>query len=369
MRKPQSSRTIAAILLLLIFLLSIPFAASERLRGSITALFYPIWQKADALGRSVGLITYNDELYSTQDGYLTKTEELQRLQLQNLLLHQKLEATLEILKLHQEIPSSSQFTIEKILPARVIYRSPATWSSSLWINVGEADNRRLNDEIVAHNSPVLVGLSIVGIVEEVREYQSRVRLITDSGLTPSVRAARGGKQDKYLVELLDNLKHMLQGNEEVFNSPSDKERFLSDIQNLLYRLEKERQTIFLAKGELQGSSYPIWRAGGQVLQGMGFNYEFSDAEGAKRDLRTGKIIGATNDEPLIPLLRVQDLLVTTGMDGVFPAGLHAARVTFIKPLREGDYYYEIEALPTAGNLNDISTVFVIPPLSKRFTIN
>ncbi len=35
------------------------------------------------------------------------------------------------------------------------------------------------------------------------------------------------------------------------------------------------------------------------------------------------------------------------MDGVFPEGLKVARVTKIQALREGDYCYEIEALPLA----------------------
>lgn len=365
MRKPQSSRTIAAILILLIFLLSISLTASERLRSSITSAFHPLWQKVDSIKQYIGFLEYSDDIYLSHDTPLSKTEELQRLQLQNLLLQQKLEATLEILRLHQEIPAHSNLAMHEILPARVIYRSPAAWNSSLWINVGEFDNRRLNRQIVAHNSPVLVGLSIVGVVEEVREYQSRVRLITDSGLTPAVRASRGGKQEKYLVEILDNLKHILQSDESIFTQSADKDHFLGEIQNLLHRLENERQTIYLAKGELQGTSHPIWRTGGQVLHGIGFNYDFSDNEGPKRDLRTGKIIGSANDDSAIPLLKINDLLVTTGMDGVFPAGLQAARVTLIKPLREGDYYYEIEALPTAGNLSDISTVFVIPPISRN----
>ena len=61
------------------------------------------------------------------------------------------------------------------------------------------------------------------------------------------------------------------------------------------------------------------------------------------------------------MLKVNDLLVTTGMDGVFPEGLHVATVTKIRPLKEGDYYYQLEAIPTAGNLEEISIVSILPP--------
>lgn len=40
-----------------------------------------------------------------------------------------------------------------------------------------------------------------------------------------------------------------------------------------------------------------------------------------------------------------------------------AEVTKVHPLKEGDYFYELEALPVAGNFDDLSLVFVIPPVS------
>ena len=64
----------------------------------------------------------------------------------------------------------------------------------------------------------------------------------------------------------------------------------------------------------------------------------------------------------IPLIQVHDLLVTTGIDGVFPPGLRVAEVKKVFPLSEGAYTYEIEAIPTAGNLNNLQHVFIIPPV-------
>jgi cell shape-determining protein MreC len=95
------------------------------------------------------------------------------------------------------------------------------------------------------------------------------------------------------------------------------------------------------------------------LRGTGFNYDFADDEGPGRDLRTGKPL--EGKKPAIPLIKVGDLLITTGFDGVFPAGLQAARVSKIFPLKEGDYYYDIEALPSENHLDELSLVFVLQP--------
>jgi cell shape-determining protein MreC len=85
------------------------------------------------------------------------------------------------------ILSSQLFSIQ----AQVIFREPVSWSSAVWIDRGLADNKRLGKQIIAEDSPVVVGHSIVGVVEYVGEKRSRVRLISDHSLTPSVRVVRG----------------------------------------------------------------------------------------------------------------------------------------------------------------------------------
>jgi cell shape-determining protein MreC len=221
------------------------------------------------------------------------------------LLERKIEILSEALQLEMApiLPST------EVIAARVIYRSPATWNSSLWINVGRATN----EKVVRKNSPVLVGNHVVGVIDHVEEHQSRVRLITDSALTPSVRATR--------------------------------------------------EMLHLAKGELYGSSKPLWRSHGTVLKGVGFNYDFPDEKGPSRDLRTGKPMNQKGAS--VPLIMVNDVLVTTGMDGVFPPDLSVATVTKIAPLKEGDFAYEIEAIPTAPDLDNLSLLFVLPPIKPN----
>ena len=60
---------------------------------------------------------------------------------------------------------------------------------------------------------------------------------------------------------------------------------------------------------------------------------------------------------------MNDVLVKTGMDGVFPPGFQVATVTRIELLKEGDYFYELEARPIAGPLEELSLVFVLPPMT------
>lgn len=222
---------------------------------------------------------------------------IEKFQLENQLLKNELKA------LRQQFGDDLGYIFYldfDVVPAKVIFRSPAAWDSTLWINVGKATNAQLGRDIVLHNSPVVVGRSIVGVVDYVGEQQSRVRLITDSGLTPSVRVSRN---------------------------------------NLL-----------LAKGELRGISQPLWRTQKPLLKGSGFNYDFADEKGPAQDLRSGNI------------LRQGDLLVTTGLDGVFPPNLQAARITKVYPLREGDAFYEVDAQPTATELDELSYLFVLKPI-------
>jgi len=268
----------------ILFVLSISIATTAKLRGAFVAFFKPA---LNLMGKSEP----------------PSSAALQRMTLENRMLKSELKR----LKDHFGDDLGYIFYMDyDIIPAKVIFRAPGTWDSSLWINVGKTTNAQLGRVVVAHNSPVVVGKSVIGVIDYVGEKQSRVRLITDSGLTPSVRAVR------------------TQG----------------------------AVVHHLAKGELQGSGRPLWRTNEHLLRGIGFNYDFADEAGPARDLQ-----GST-----LPLIQVNDLLVTTGLDGVFPPGLQVAKVTKVLPLREGDYYYELEAKPTANNLDELSYIFVLKPV-------
>jgi hypothetical protein len=108
---------------------------------------------------------------------------------------------------------------------------------------------------------------------------------------------------------------------------------------------------FFAKGEISGTSAPYFRALKSTLKGIGFNYNFADEEGPSR--------GADK-----AILQENDLLITSGLDGIFPPGLHVGRVTAIKTLKPGACFYDLEATASAGDLSDLTFVYVLPPVSE-----
>jgi hypothetical protein len=123
----------------------------------------------------------------------------------------------------------------------------------------------------------------------------------------------------------------------------------------------EGKGLFLAKGEIQGMRYPLWRERGAVLRGQGFNYDFEDAEGPSRDLRTGKINSSL--EKGLPLIQAGDNIITTGMDGLFPGGLQVGTVSKVYPLKEGSSSYEAEIKSPIQDFEDLVFLTILPALS------
>lgn len=247
------------------------------------------------------------------------------------------------------------------MPAKVIFREPNHWSSTLWIDVGEEDNEKLGVKIIAHNSPVVIGRSLVGVVEHVQRNRSEVRLITDARLVPSVRAVRGEQSHRCLLQLIDQLASILQKRSGLFSTLNEEKQVLTSLANLRRSLSQGWGDYYLAKGELYGSSLPLWRSKRLLLQGVGFNYDTPDEEGMSRDLRTGEPLNGVGKG--MPLLQPGDILVTSGLDGIFPQGLEVGIVSKVHLLREGDTTYDLEAMPTIDDIAEIDHVSVLPPLT------
>lgn len=247
----------------------------------------------------------------------------------------------------QTIKSQSPYQHDSFEPilAHVIYRDPSNWSSALWIDIGENTNKKLKKIVIEKNSCVILGKAILGVVDVVGKNQSRVRLITDPEIKPAVRVVRGSLQQKAQHELLSLLQLSTQDPE---------------VTKLLQLLEKKiplsTATEYLAKGYLEGAARPLWRKSYSSLKGYGFNYDFADSKGKPRPLEVGQ------PEQLI---KKGDLLITSGMDGIFPPDFYVAYVTEIAPLRAGDITISIEAKPYA-QLADLKFCFVIPPLNFDF---
>lgn len=329
------NRTLLLIAITLLTLLSLPAHFVDSLRGQAVLLFSPLWQSVIDLKHFASSPFGDASIANREDAVQTKDQEIKRLLLENQLLgneiaylkelveneheitHQMLQnsflgsASMALLNRHQE-ELLATFQLRLIhLPARVVYRPINVWDSSLWIDKGEQDNKHHNRIVIAKNSPVVVGTSVVGVVDYVGEKQSRVRLITDSNLNLSVRVKRG--------------------------------------------------EWLLAKGEMVGKSEPYARSRRTTLKGVGFNYDFLDKAGPARDLRSGEPLSKSPLYPTMPIVQTDDLLITTGMDGVFPPNLHVGIVKKIAPLKEGDYAYDLEAESMLTELNSLMLVFILPP--------
>ncbi len=376
-----------SLIVFLFAIMSIPNNKTESLKSGFIGTVSPFWKKFHLCRNYLlNIPTYSN----SKNSNFLKSKEFHRMSLENELLkgqsegfyqwlffEQRIEEQSERLQsLEEDKMSDNDFILRRAqeikgilkselqaIPAKIIYREPISWSSSIWINVGEKNNQKLQKVIVKKDSPVVLGNSLVGIVEYVGKTKSRVRLITDSGLVPSVRVVRGPMQDRALYRLIKNLSELLHTKETLFETAKEKKEMMSHLENLMNRLSAANDDKYLAKGELSGSNQPLWRSKNQILKGIGFNYDYADGEGPSRDLRTGKVMVESGEKhEASPIIQLGDLLVTTGMDGIFPAGLHVATVSKIKDLDKGDYSYEIEAKPTALNMNELEIVFVIPPL-------
>lgn len=369
----------------LLALMSIPKDSTVKLQGTTVAMLAPAWHH---------LLAFKSFFSGNETGQQNQSsasqEEKEKLRLENTLLREEILYLKDVMQqelrlinqintaLKDEETGLSTKTLKarhrlelkrllqvnlEAVPARVIFRSADSWNSSFWVNVGSATNEALGNTTVAKNSPVLLGTSVIGVLDYVGKNQSRVRLITDSGLSPSIRAVRGGIQSKVLDEKLNTLVQILKQTPHAMETPEQQQQLIDQLETASKHLANDEKTHVLAKGELSGSSKPLWRTQRHQLKGTGFNYDFADGEGPARDLRTGNLSSLDPAESALPIVKAGDLLVTTGMDGVFPAGLMVAEVTKVHPLKEGDYFYELEALPIAGNFDDLSLVFVIPPVS------
>jgi cell shape-determining protein MreC len=314
----EKSKSYLFLFITLFLIMIIPPTLSEKLRVAVFDILHPVLEKLTSAkfnAQNLNVETIEAVTPLNKVTNITLNEEIKRLELENKLLYANFIQLQGLVENEDHIVMPSQ-----AVAARVIFRSPSSWYSTLWINLGENDNHALKNHFIGKNSPVLIGDSIIGVIDYIGKKQSRVRLISDSGLNPSVRALR----------------------------------------------QENDATHYLAKGELRGTGSPLFRSNGNLLYGIGFNYDFEDDKGPARDLRTGELKETKEKSLTLPLLKVGDLLVTTGMDGVFPPDLNVAKITKIYPLKEGDYYYELEAEPTCGKLDDISLVFVLPPVGFDF---
>ena len=372
------------IALFILCQLSLPSQATDRLRSISVAALSPSWVRLSKMKEGVLKIAAMEPLVR-HGGSLESKNELEGLKLENHNLRYQVELLKAQVDLEKLVSGQAELLkqfgqddayakrrkvevarlIELYTPAvigKVIFRETASWSSSFWINLGEKTNEALGKTVIAKNSPVVVGVSLVGIIEYVGEHRSRVRLMTDASVIPSVRILRGSEQIQEISEQTRKLLEMVSHCEQFSDLSIKKE--LSDF---LQKLSPNGRNFYLAKGELRGMKAPLFRSRYAVLKGIGFNYDFGDEEGSARDLKSGRPLQSDAQEK--SLVQKGDILVTTGMDGIFPAGLKTGQVSKVYPLREGATSYELEVSSWIENFDDISYVAVLPPISGNESVS
>ena len=252
----------------LLAIMSISRPTSEKMRGNSIAFLTPLWERLLSIKHFIA--------HPSQPSPFTShsiEEEMQRLQVENQLLATELtflqrlfdeqmrlstklamiasSGSEEISLLSSEQQKALQRILKqlnwrlKAIPARVIFRSFDTWNSSLWINIGNSINQTDQGTFIAINSPVVLGQAIVGVVDYVGEHQSKVRLISDSRLAPSVRASRGGEQELLISEYIEGLLQQLQRKKSP-RLPSDHLKNLSELLEQLQRTLSATKKIMVS---------------------------------------------------------------------------------------------------------------------------
>lgn len=187
--------------------------------------------------------------------------------------------------LKNQVSSSSAniLNLKSTNSTKVIFRDPAFWSSSVLVNAG-INSKNVEIE---RNSPVLSNGFLVGLVEEVFDQVSKVRLISDKNLQVSVKRKYATSQD----------------NED------------------------------LNVGTLFGISSIKNRYRFKHVEGIFFSKE----------------------------LKVGDVLITSGLDGIFPENLPVAQVTDVTYDQE-EVSYPFKATILAPDIKDLKYVTILTPL-------
>lgn len=235
--------------------------------------------------------------------------------------------------------------------AQVIFQTQSSWTHTLWIDKG-SKTKDLPFPL-KKNCPVLVEDSLVGIVDFVGKYASRIRLISDPQLRPSVRATRGGYMSRRLFSMAQDLQKALQEKPHLMPKEHLSEK-LSTLLKLFASTLHHEIDLRLAKGELQGAESS---KNPHIFRGAGFNYDFDDDEGQKMDLRTGQ---RHIHDVKTPIIKPGDILETSGLDGFFPKNIKVAVVTKVFPLEEGAIAYSILAKSLIHDFSSLEYVTIIP---------
>ncbi len=328
--------------------LCMPEKGSNLLRSGFVGLSIPLFKTARWIAHSSLSTTSPIQSQKLQ-------EQVEKLQIENLTLRTQIDrmyAWLEQEEHLESITENERLSDERVgavkaalqqqsqfLPARVVFREPASWSSFVWIDIGSCENKRIGFDLVAENSPVISGSALIGLVEYVGHNRSKVRLITDRLLTPAVTITNHQAQHRFLLDHIDPLVRLLPLQQHLFQN-DDCAASVQVLNRIQEQIVTKDGSARPAKGFVEGLSEPLWRLGNQKLKGLGF-FQSDTSQ-----------------------FNVGDLIQTSGLDGVFPAGLIVGAISNVDTIKKGDATYRFTVELAVANLDELATVHVIPPCRR-----
>lgn len=330
MREFFSGKTLLLSSVLALMLL-LPLTFVSRIRRVAIECAAPLWKWVALPGSA----------YRRASSEAHKRLELENNRLCQLLVRYKRE--LDLCKKQAHGSSESAIASPVAITARPLYWDCKGSGHFLWIDVGTSHNR-LKKQLIAQNSPVLFGATVVGVIDQVGSHSSRVRLLSDPALHPSVQAVRGSHRDALMLDHVEAVIERVSREEGAFGLSAQHSKCL---QTLLQRMRRGLSEGLAAKGA-------SWYFARGILQG-------SKGAGLLRHSLV-KGLGFTSSYAEEARIALGDILVTTGLDGLFPAGLVVAEVVRIFPVEEGEPTFEFEARLSFQGWDSATALFVLPPL-------
>jgi rod shape-determining protein MreC len=250
---------------------------------------------------------------------------LEQLKLENTLLNNQLSSLKCLLQeknrlLHISDTSANSLykPTSEIAIAQILIKDLKPSSFTFWVDIGSN-----TCQFIGKGSPVCFGPYALGIIDYVGKRTSRVRLIADPKLQPSVTAIRGQAARSWMTDILDAFK----ADEKLQKNTS--QRAIQLIQN---ELQSGALSEELENGYLTGQKR---HAGQELLRGEGFSKESS--------------------------LQVGDRLITSGLDGMFPKGLIIGKIIEMTPPPPGALSYGVWIKPIYTKKRP-PYVYILPPM-------
>jgi len=301
-------RPLVAVFLTLVCALSLPNTEVRRIRGAAAWGATPLWSAMALLQPSM-----------SQEDLLR--QRVRQLELEKALLLQKLEEGPG----YVDQPTAG-------LRVRVLAREAGYWDRFLWIDAGRETHP--DHSVLQRQSPVVCGDVVVGLIDYVGRRQSLVRLLSDPQCCPAIQVHAEAPSGLWIAA--QRLQSLLRRSKDLDLGVQ------RSLEKSLGQIPCHQGNLSNWKGMLKGFSKE--GTGGPELVGDFFSTQMLEGD-------PGSI------EPSIG-----QLLVTSGLDGIFPPGL---KVGYLQTLKDPDGVRPLREFTAIPALDSFENLFWLTVLSPR----